>query len=196
MVNLHSIAVGVIQSVNPQVSSVIKVSTGDSRLPNGKLVPTYRTVVGVPVQVQPMTYKDLVQVEGLNLNGTKRGIYVNGRVDGLVRVERKGGDLITPLTALFSGWIAASVLTVTSSLLGQITEGMSLIGPGVADGTLVGAPGTGIGGTGTYAVSIPQTVGDSGDPVAFSAGDVYLVAEVLEQWPDWCKFACTLQNGS
>lgn len=190
--NLQNIAVGAIAAVNPQVSSVIKVSTGSTTSPSGLPTPTYRTVVGVPVQVQPMTYKDLVQVEGLNLNGTKRGIYVNGRVDGLVRVERKGGDLITPLTALFSGFIAGAVLTATAVGLGQITQGMSLYGPGIADGTLVGAPGTGTGGPGTYAVSIAQDVAAA----AMSAGDVYLVAEILEQWPDWCKCAATLQNGS
>lgn len=193
--NLHGIAVGVIQAVNPQVSSVIKVSTGDTRLPTGKLMPSYRTVVGVPVQVQPMTKDDLHQVEGLNLNGTKKSIYINGRVDGIVRVERKGGDLITPLGTLFSGYIAAGVLTVTSAMLGQITEGMALYGPGVADGTTIGAPGTGIGGVGTYAVSPDQTVGSSGSPVAFSAGEVYLVVQILEQWAsDWCKAAIVLQN--
>lgn len=190
--NLQSIAAGAISAVNPQVSSVIQISTGQTVSPSGKQTPTYRTVVGVPVQVQPMTYKDLVQVEGLNLNGTKRGIYVNGRVDGLVRVQRKGGDLITPLTCLFTGSIAGSVLTATAVGLGQISEGMALYGPGIVDGTTVGAPMTGQGGAGTYAVSTPQTVAAA----ALSAGDVYLVAEILEQWPDWCKCAVTLQNGA
>lgn len=194
--NLQAIAVGAISAVNPQVSSVIQISTGSTIDRAGKRTPTFRKVVGVPVQVQPMTKDDLHQVEGLNLNGTKRGIYVNGRVDGLVRVERKGGDLITPLGTLFSGWIAGSVLTVTSSLLGMVTEGMSLIGPGVDDATLIGAPATGQGGPGTYAVSVAQTIGSADAPVAFSAGDVYLTVQVLEAWPDWTKFAAVLQNGS
>lgn len=194
--NLQAIAAGAISAVNPQVSSVIQISTGSVIDRAGKRTPTFRKVVGVPVQVQALTFQDLHQVEGLNLNGTRRAIYVNGRVDGLVRVERKGGDLITPLTSLFTGWIVGSVLTVASVELGAVIEGQSLIGPGVVDGTLIGAPGTGTGGPGTYAVSIAQTVGAPDSPVAFSAGDVYLVSQVLEQWPDWCKCAVTLQNGS
>jgi hypothetical protein len=195
-VNLQQIAVGAIAAINPQVSSVIQISTGQTYGPSGKPTPLYRTVVGTPVQVQALSFQDLHQIEGLNLNGTRRAIYVNGRVDGLVRVERKGGDLITPLTALFSGYIAGTVLTVSQANLGLITEGMALYGPGVSAGTMVGAPGTGIGGAGTYAVSISQTVGDAGHPVAMSAGDVYLVAEVLEAWPDWTKVATVLQNGA
>lgn len=27
-------------------------------------------------------------------------------------------------------------------------------------------------------------------------GDTWLCVQVLEQWPDWCKIAITLQNGS
>ena len=35
-----------------------------------------------------------------------------------------------------------------------------------------------------------------GDLVVFGDGTVYLVAVVLENWPDWCKVAVTLQNGA
>lgn len=45
-------------------------------------------------QVQPMTKSDLLQMEGLNLNGDKKAIYLNGAVDGVVRVRLKGGDLV------------------------------------------------------------------------------------------------------
>ena len=76
-------------------------------------------------QVQAMTAGDLRQVEGLNLNGTKRGIYLDGSINGVVRVYLKGGDLIT-----------------------------------------------------------------------FPDGSTWLVAMVLEQWPDWCKVAATLQDGA
>lgn len=45
-------------------------------------------------QVQPMTSNDLRQVEHLNLGGNKKAIYVNGALDGVVRVKLKGGDLV------------------------------------------------------------------------------------------------------
>lgn len=45
-------------------------------------------------QIQPLSYKDLQQIEGLNLNGTRRTIYLYGVVDAIVRSMRKGGALI------------------------------------------------------------------------------------------------------
>ena len=81
----------------------------------------------VLAQVQPMTWRDLQQVEGLNLQGTRRTIFLFGRADGVVRPLAKGGDLVTIATG------------------------------GANDGA-------------------------------------YLVAQVLEQFPDWVKVAATLQN--
>ena len=83
------------------------------------------TDFSLQAQVQALTFRDIVQIEGLNLQGTRRAIYLSGRVDGLVRSLNKGGDLIT----------------------------------------------------------LPD-------------GSVWLVAMVLEQWPDWVKCAATLQNTS
>lgn len=85
------------------------------------------TALNMMAQIQPMTWGDLHMVEGLNLSGTRRKIYLYGTVDGVERVTRKGGDLITVATG------------------------------GTDDG-------------------------------------VYLVAQVLEQFPDWVSCAATLQN--
>jgi len=87
------------------------------------------TALNMIAQVQPMTWGDLHMVEGLNLTGTRRKIYLSGSMDGVERVHRKGGDLVT------------------------IAIG------GVDDG-------------------------------------VYLVAQVLEQFPQWVSAAATLQNGA
>lgn len=46
------------------------------------------------MQVQPMTNRDLLQLEGLNLGGEKKAVYTSGDVAGVVRVELKGGDLL------------------------------------------------------------------------------------------------------
>lgn len=77
-------------------------------------------------QVQPITWRDLQQMDGVNLGGTRRKIYINGTTDGIVRSLRKGGDLVT-----------------------------------IAGGVNAG---------------------------------VWLVPQVLEQFPDWCCAAITLQN--
>lgn len=126
--NLHGIVARAIGVVNPFVPGTIQISTGYTTGTDGVRIPTYNTLSNVPMQVQAETYKDIQQLDGLNLNGTRRVIYINGKVDGLVRSTNKGGDLIT------------------------LTDG----------------PNAG----------------------------VWLVVMVLEQWPDWCKVAVTLQNGS
>ncbi len=84
------------------------------------------TALVLMAQVQPITWRDLQQLDGLNLGGSRRKIYINGTTDGIVRSLRKGGDLVT-------------------------------IAGGVNDG-------------------------------------VWLVAQVLEQFPDWVSAAITLQN--
>lgn len=84
------------------------------------------STLSILAQVQPMTWRDLQQVEGLNLQGTRSKLYLAGFLHGVERPTEFGGDLVT----IPGGW---------------------------------------------------------------SAG-VYLVAQVLEQFPDWVAVACTLQN--
>lgn len=93
--NLHQMASGMVGAVNPFVPVSIQVSTGYTTAADGKRAPTYAPFVIKPGQLQSLTFRDLTQIEGLNLQGTRRAIYVNGRVDGLIRGESKGGDLIT-----------------------------------------------------------------------------------------------------
>lgn len=124
--NLHGIVANAIQTVNPFIVASIQVSAGYTTESSGKRAPKYLpTKTGVSMQVQPLTTEDIKRIEGLNLQGTHKRIHVHGHVDGLVRVDNKGGDIIT-----------------------------------------------------------------------FSDGKVWLVAVVLEAWPDWTAVAVTLQNGS
>lgn len=83
------------------------------------------TSLTLPAQIQAMGYRDLAQIEGLNLNGERRGVYFPGAVAGVMRWSKKGGDLLI-----------------------------------------------------------------------FPDGSLWLTAMVLEQWPDWCKVACTRQNAT
>lgn len=92
--NLHGIVGPLVGAVNPPVTAFIKRSTGYTTLPDGTRVPSYAEPVPVVCQVQSMQYNDLVQVDGLNIQGTKRKLYMNGHWDGLVRSDQKGGDLL------------------------------------------------------------------------------------------------------
>lgn len=92
--NLHAIVAGAIGAVNPNVPATIQISTGSTTGADGTRVPTYDTVE-VTAQVQALSFRDLAAVDGLNLNGTRRAIYLYGKFDGTVRPQQKGGDLVT-----------------------------------------------------------------------------------------------------
>ena len=64
-----------------------------------------------PAQVQALTYKDLQQVDGVNLNGVARAIYFYGEFNGVVRPRQKGGDLIQLTDGPNAGtWLITHVL--------------------------------------------------------------------------------------
>lgn len=111
--NLHGIASGIIGAVNPFVTVTLRRSTGYTTSPDGDRVPTYTQISGVQVQVQALSYSDIQQMDSLNIQGVRRAIYVGSEVEGLVRVGKEGGDLLTfPTGALPEGdiWLAAHVL--------------------------------------------------------------------------------------
>ncbi len=126
-------------SWTPNGVEIVRQLTGDAGGPGTYLLTrifadpvaeeAMTTELILSAQVQPITWRDLQQLEGLNLSGTRRKIYLYGSVDSVNRVNRKGGDLVT------------------------IANG------GVDDG-------------------------------------VWMVAQVLEQFPDWVSCAATQQNGA
>jgi hypothetical protein len=85
---------GAISAVNPPIPIVIKTSTGNVTNPDGTRTPSYSSPITVRGQVQELSTKDLHQIEGLNLGGTNRSLYINGKLNATVRVSLKGGDLI------------------------------------------------------------------------------------------------------
>ena len=123
--NLHGIAVGYVAAINPMITAMLTANAGSTTAPDGSRVPAYADPVPVQCQVQSLTYNDLQQLDGLNIQGVKRAIYLPGQWDGVIRADQRGGDTLT----------------------------------------------------------MPN-------------GDTYLVVLVLEQWPDWCKLAVVLQDGT
>ena len=63
-----------------------------------------------------------------------------------------------PSSAIFTGSISTTTLTVTSVQSGTIAVGQAIFGQGIAQNTVITALGTGSGGVGTYTVSDSQTV--------------------------------------
>lgn len=93
--NLQSITAGAVSAVNPMVPCSVQVSNGTTQSADYKQVPAYKPAIILQGQIQALGYRDLMQLEGLNIQGTKRAIYLQGDVEGIVRSQNKGGDIIT-----------------------------------------------------------------------------------------------------
>jgi hypothetical protein len=109
--NLHAIASPAIGVVNPPVFCTVQTSTGSSTNADGTRTPTYVQTDNVPVQVQALQYTDLMKMDGLNIQGTRRKGYFFGNIEGLDRSAMKGGDIvIMPDLPTFPGpttWLVA-----------------------------------------------------------------------------------------
>lgn len=109
VLTVTAVSQGVLQPFQTLAGSGLAPETMITRQLTGKLggIGTYQvsrsqtlasramtTSTLILAQVQPLSNRDLQQIEGLNLGGDKKAVYVNGNVDGVVRVWLKGGDLV------------------------------------------------------------------------------------------------------
>lgn len=92
--DLHGLVRGAIGVVNPFETVAVSFSTGYAINGDGTQVPSY-DAEPLDAQVQALGYRDLLQIASMNIQGTRRKLYVEGEVDGIVRLLNKGGDLIT-----------------------------------------------------------------------------------------------------
>lgn len=92
--NLHAVVSGAIGVVNPFISAQLYQSTGYTIAADGTQIPTYAAPVRAAIQVQALSSDELKQVEGLGVQGNKQAVYLNGNWNGLVRPDRRGGDLL------------------------------------------------------------------------------------------------------
>lgn len=110
--DLRGMANAVSNTVNPNIIVAVQRSTGYSIGAGRKQTPTYATAVNGPAQIQALDSVDLKQLDGLNIQGTIRAIYLRGNLAGVVRPDSKGGDLVTvPSGSVHSGsWLVVKVL--------------------------------------------------------------------------------------
>lgn len=87
---------------------------------------------------------------GITDNGTY--VYIT---DGTYRYSWR---ISSPSSAVFTGTISGTTLTVMAVTNGTIGVGQSLFGVGITQETIITALGTGSGGVGTYTINISQTV--------------------------------------
>lgn len=113
--DLRSIANGASNAVNPNMIVSVQASTGATNTgPGYKQVPTYADAVSGPAQLQALDGSTLRQVEGLNLQGAVRVIYLRGPLAGVIRPNSQGGDIVTiaaPAPPQYIGtWLVVKVL--------------------------------------------------------------------------------------
>ena len=68
-------------------------STGYVTDSAGKRTPTTIRLT-VEAQIQALSASDLKQVDGLNITGVMRSVYLYGNAAGVVRVDQIGGDIL------------------------------------------------------------------------------------------------------
>ena len=105
-------ASGAIGTVNPFVLATVQRSTGAMTNPDGSRTPTYETF-GISCQVQSLTYSDIMYLDSLNVQGVRRTVYLTGNVMAIVRVDRRGGDLLVFADGVLvegNTWLAAQVI--------------------------------------------------------------------------------------
>ena len=92
--DLRGIANGVTSTVNPNQTVTVLRSTGYTIGAGRRQVPSYAAPVSGPAQIQALDADDIKQLDGLNIQGTVRAIYLRGVLAGVVRPDGTGGDLV------------------------------------------------------------------------------------------------------
>lgn len=103
-------------AVNPWLLVQYQQSTGSTTAGSGKRTPTFAAAIGVQVQLQALTGDDLKQLNGLNIQGEKRALYVTGNWQAVMRPDLRGGDLFTMPDATV--WLVVHVLEDWNSTSG------------------------------------------------------------------------------
>ena len=118
--DLFRIIAGYVAAINPMVPVTLRTSAGYTTNADFSRTPSYITTALLG-QVQALSFRDIQQLDGLNLNGSRKAIYLQGDVEGLVRVAGKGGDLITFPDGTV--WLVATVLESWLNNLGNPAQG-------------------------------------------------------------------------
>ena len=121
--NLNADVAGVIGAVNPRLQVSVRLNQGNITNSDGTRSPSYSDPISLLAQVQPITWRDIQMMDGLNLQGTRKAIYLSGQIDVLVRVTNQGGDLISfpdgsiwLVGIVLEGWATAGWCKVAATL--------------------------------------------------------------------------------
>ena len=105
--NLRAIANQCSSVINPNIAITIRVSDGYTIGAGRKQEPSYLPDVEGYGQLQALDGDDLKQLEGLNIQGVVKALYITGQLAAVIRPDSKGGDIV-----MIDGktWLVAKVL--------------------------------------------------------------------------------------
>lgn len=109
---LRSIVNGAIQGINRDQQITWLQSAGYATAPDGTRTPTQASTQ-IRANVQALSGTDLRLAEGLNMQGVMRSVYLHGDVEGIVRSDGKGGDILQfPLVpgGTVHNWLVTQVM--------------------------------------------------------------------------------------
>lgn len=92
--NLHQMARGAIGTVNPEIDAVLLQSLGSTTNADFTRTPLTGKPQLIRIQAQAIDADDLRQFDELDIAGIHNSVYTNGRIDGVVRILAKGGDIL------------------------------------------------------------------------------------------------------
>lgn len=93
MIDIYGLANSVIQDVNPDSSISWVRNSGYTTDDAGKRTATTTTTT-ILAQIQGLSASDLRHIDGLNIQGVMRSVHMKGNVQGVVRADSKGGDIL------------------------------------------------------------------------------------------------------
>lgn len=91
--NLRAMANASTQTVNPNIPITYCANSGYTTDAAGHRTPS-TTDTALTGQVQALTGDDLKHIDGLNVQGLYRSVYLYGNIQGVVRSDKKGGDVL------------------------------------------------------------------------------------------------------
>jgi hypothetical protein len=92
--NLRSLANRVTRSINDNIAVTVLASNGYTIGAGNKQIPAYADPVSGYGQLQALDAQELKQLDGLNIQGKIRAIYLYGALSAVIRPDSKGGDII------------------------------------------------------------------------------------------------------
>jgi len=91
--NIRSIANRVTKNINPNQKIIWQQSNGYVTDDAGKRTPIFLNLT-IEAQIQALSATDLKHIDGLNITGTMRAVYMYGNAAGVVRIDGLGGDIL------------------------------------------------------------------------------------------------------